>query len=175
MSAVAVRFAVVVAALVSIQTRSVPAQQPAHSHAATADTAYDANEAAVAATIRALFAAIEAKDLRALDTLYSGDSLTVVEGAGVNRGWKDYRDTHLGPELREFRNFRYRPFEIETHVAGSVAWSTFRYAMIAQMGERTMDMIGRGTAILERSGNRWMVRHTHTSGRARRAGDPAIP
>lgn len=143
----------------------------AHVHPATAP----AEVQAATRTIEALFAAAERGDLRALDTLYAGDSLLVIEGAGINRGWADYRDTHLAPELKQFTNFRYRPFEIEARVAGEVAWVTFRYALMAEVGERRIDSVGRGTAILERRGARWVVRLTQTASRARRDGDPPMP
>ena len=126
-------------------------------------------------TIEALFAAAERGDLAALDTLYAGDSLTVVEGAGINRGWRDYRDNHLAPELKDFRNFKYRPHEIEVRVVGDVAWAMYRYALMAETGERKIDVVGRGTAILERRGGRWVVRHTQTASRARRPTDPPMP
>jgi ketosteroid isomerase-like protein len=126
-------------------------------------------------TIVALFAAAERSDFAALDTLYAGDSLLVVEGAGINRGWRDYRDNHLGPELKDFKNFQYRPFEIEARVVGELAWVTYRYALAADIGERKIDAIGRGTAILERRGEKWIVRLTQTGSRARRASDPPMP
>lgn len=131
--------------------------------------------AAVERTVEALFAAAERGDLGALDSLYAGDSLLVLEGAGINRGWADYRDNHLAPELKEFSNFRYRPFEIEVRVAGDLAWATFRYALTADLPARKVDVVGRGTAILERRGARWVVRLTHTASRARRASDPPMP
>jgi ketosteroid isomerase-like protein len=137
--------------------------------------AMSADAPAVTATIRALFAAAERSDLAALDTLYAGDSLLVIEGTGINRGWRDYRDNHLGPELRAFRNFKYRPFEIEVRVAGNVAWATYRYAISAETGERQIDAVGRGTAILERRGEKWVVRLTQTSSRNRRPTDPPMP
>ena len=152
------------------------AQHPAsHGAAVAPDTTLRGDQVPVAQTIRAVFAAVERKDLAALDTLYAGDSLTVVEGAGINRGWADYRDTHLGPELRELQNLRYRPFELQVRTSGNLAWATFRYAIAGQLGERTLDQVGRGTAILERRGARWVVRHTQTSGRARRPNDPPMP
>lgn len=110
--------------------------------------------------------------MAALDTLYAGDSLTVMEGAGINRGWADYRDHHLAPELKELRDFQYRPAQIEAHVSGDLAWAIFRYTLKARTGERAIDNVGRGTAILERRGGRWVVRHTHTASRARRPSDP---
>lgn len=152
------------------------AQHPAsHGAAAAPDTTLRGDQVAVAQTIRAVFAAVERKDLAALETLYAGDSLTVVEGAGINRGWADYRDTHLGPELRELQNLRYRPFELQVRASGNLAWATFRYAIAGQLGERTLDQVGRGTAILERRGAWWVVRHTQTSSRARRPNDPPMP
>lgn len=135
-----------------------------------------ADEAQAAATLRALFVAAERNDMAALDTLYAGDSLTVVEGAGINRGWVDYRDHHLGPELKVMKNFQYRPSDIEVHVSGGVAWAIFRYTLRAAMNGRNIDNVGRGTAVLERKGTgaraRWVVRHTQTSSRARRPNDP---
>ena len=134
-----------------------------------------AGDEEVAAAVRTLFAAAERNDLAALDTLYAGDSLTVVEGAGINRGWADYRDHHLAPEMKEMKNFRYRPFEIEGRRSGTMAWAIFRYALQAEVAGKAIDNVGRGTAILERRGTRWIVRHTQTTSRPRRAGDPAMP
>lgn len=131
-----------------------------------------AEEAAVASAIAAVFAAVERADLAALDTLYAGDSLTVGEGAGLDRTWKSYRDHHLAPELKEMRHMRYRPAEIEARVSGDLAWAIFRYTLSGEVGERKLDLVGRGTAILERRNGRWIVRHTQTSSRARRPTDP---
>lgn len=130
---------------------------------------------AVVRTLQALFAAAERNDLPALDSLYAGDSLTVIEGAGINRGWADYRDNHIGPELREMKNFRYRPFDIEARVSGNLAWAMFRYALAAEVNAERIDVVGRGTAILERRGTRWVVRHTQTASRPRRPADPPMP
>ncbi len=127
------------------------------------------------ATIRSVFAAAERGDFAALDSLYAGESLTVVEGAGINRGWADYRDHHLAPEVKVMKDFFYRPVDIEAHVSGETAWVLFRYNLKAEMNGRMIDNVGRGTAILIRRGtaanSRWVVRHIQTSSRARRAGD----
>lgn len=153
------------------------ARAQGHDHAAVAPlgTQQSADVQRAVRTVEALFAAVERGDLAALDTLYAGDSLTVVEGAGINRGWRDYRDNHLAPELKEFRNFKYRPHEIEVRVVADVAWAMYRYALTAEMGERKVDVVGRGTAILERRGGRWVVRHTQTASRPRRPTDPPMP
>ena len=167
---------ITLATLLLIPLRTSGAQQSATAtRPASSPAAQPGDAAAVVATLQALFAAAERNDLRALDSLYAGDSLTVVEGAGINRGWADYRDNHLGPELKEMKNFRYRPFEIVARVSGDLAWAMFRYALTADIEGRPIDMVGRGTAILERRGARWVVRHTQTASRARRPADPPMP
>lgn len=161
------RIGVLATAAFALCVTTASAQRPAAGKATEA--------AVVAATLRELFAAAERHDLAALDTLYAGDSLTVVEGTGINRGWADYRDHHLGPELKEMKDFRYRPFEIEARVSGDLAWATFRYALQATIEGKPLDNTGRGTAILERRGARWVVRHTQTTSRPRRPTDPPMP
>lgn len=154
---------VVVALVLLTPLSRAEAQQPA-------DTA---TAGLVARAVESLFSAVERGDLAALDTLYAGEALTVIEGAGINRGWADYRDRHLVPELKEFAGFQYRVSEIEPRVAGNTAWAIFRYTIKATRGERVIDQVGRGTAVLQRRGNRWVVVHTHTSSRPRRPSDPA--
>jgi len=164
-------FVACVAGAASAVADRVHAQTPRPTGAPAGGT-----EAAAVATVCALFAAAERNDLVALDTLYAGDSLTVIEGAGINRTWADYRDHHLAPELKAMRNLRYRPSDIEVHATGNMAWAIFRYTLRADVDGRAADVVGRGTAIIERRGTgpnaRWVVRHTQTSGRARRPSDP---
>ena len=155
MSGIVRRLAVAVVLTVALAGRAT-AQDHAHAgHQASPN----AEVASVIQAIQALFAAAERGDLAALDSIYAGDSLLVIEGSGINRGWTDYRDNHLAPELKEFSNFR----------------ATFRYALSADLPTGKADVVGRGTAILERRGARWVVRLTHTASRARRPSDPPMP
>lgn len=137
---------------------------------------HPADSAQARAVLQAVFRAAETIDVAALDTLYAGDSLTVIEGAGINRGWPDYRDHHLVPELREMKGLEYRPSDIAVHVSGNVAWALFQYTLVADAGGHKADVVGRGTAVFERGSaphaGRWVLRHIQTSGRARRPTDP---
>jgi ketosteroid isomerase-like protein len=130
--------------------------------------AQDADREAVVATIQAVFAATERSDYEALDSLYAGDDLTVIEGAGIDRGWVSYRDGHLKPELERVQNFVYRPYEIEAAVHDDLAWAIFRYDLKLEVGDRQVDNVGRGTVVLEKRGGRWVIRHMQTASRPRR-------
>ncbi|NIW36057.1 MAG: DUF4440 domain-containing protein [Gemmatimonadetes bacterium] len=126
------------------------------------------DEEAVRAVVEAVFAATERSDFAALDSLYAGDDLTIIEGAGIDRGWASYRDHHLKPELEEFENFVYRPHEIEPHIEGEWAWAIFRYDLQIDLPDRRVDNVGRGTVILEKHAGRWVIRHMQTASRPRR-------
>ncbi len=108
----------------------------------------------------------QAGNLSPLDEIYApGRGVHIIEGAGVNHGWDEYRDHHLKPELQAFNNLQYRFFAIEPQVRGDIAFSAFRYELSAVTESRRIEIEGRGTAILEKSGEGWKIVHMHTSGR----------
>ncbi len=113
----------------------------------------------------------ESKNIAGLDTLFAPDDwVRVIEGAGVNNGWTDYRDHHLRPELAEMGALTYRFFDVEPHVRGDVAWAAFRYELTVNDAQGRTEIEGRGTAVLERRGNRWHIVQLHTSGRRKQPG-----
>lgn len=130
-------------------------------------TAQDASgpEAEVRTVLESYAALAQAGDLDGMGELFSQRrGVHIIEGAGVNHGWADYRENHLAPELEAFSDFRYRYFAVEPVVRGDLAYAAFRYELQAQSGERDLDIEGRGTAVLERLGGRWQIVHLHTSG-----------
>ena len=112
---------------------------------------------------------MQAGDLAPLDEIYaSGRGVHIIEGAGVNHGWEDYRDHHLVPELAAFQDFQYRWHSIEPRVVGDLAFAAFQYELDAVTDNGPVAVDGRGTAVLERIDGSWRIVHTHTSGRPRR-------
>jgi ketosteroid isomerase-like protein len=124
--------------------------------------------AAVRRVIEAFGEFTQAKNLAAIDTLFgSSRGVHIIEGAGVNHGWAEYRDSHLKPELDQFQNFQYRFSSVEAQVRANVAWAAFRYELLADTSNGHIESEGRGTAVLEKQNNRWVIVHLHTSGRRR--------
>ena len=113
----------------------------------------------------------EANDIAGLDTLFAPNPWAeIIEGSGVNQGWTDYRNNHLKPELAEMQHLSFRFFNIAPQVRGKVAWVPFRYELAADTPSEHVDIEGRGTAILERRRERWLVVHLHASGRRKTPG-----
>ena len=108
--------------------------------------------------------AIEKGDLAALDGIWANDeSVTVFESGHANYGWNDYRNTHLAPELKEFKNTKYAFSDLKVKVDGKTAWATFKYTLSADMGTRHIDSGGLGTAVLEKREGKWRIVHWHSS------------
>ncbi len=119
-------------------------------------------------------AAFERGDMAAMEKTWANDeSVTVFESGHANYGWADYRDHHLGPEMKEMKNTKYTLSDIKVKVSGNTAWATFKYAISADIGTRHVDGAGLGTAVLEKRGADWRIVHWHSSA-PRRAPAPAV-
>jgi ketosteroid isomerase-like protein len=117
--------------------------------------------------------AFERGDMATMEKLWAGDeSVIVFESGHANYGWTDYRDRHLGPEMKEMKNTKYTLSDMRVKVSGNTAWATFKYAISADIGTRHVDGSGLGTAVLEKRGNDWRIVHWHSSA-PRRAPAPS--
>lgn len=133
----------------------------------------DPNEKTVRDVLIQSANAFEKNDMPAMEKLWLNDeSVTVFESGHANYGWVDYRDHHLGPEMKEMKNTKYTLSDIKVKVSGNTAWATFKYAISADIGTRHVEGAGLGTAVLEKRVNDWRIVHWHSSA-PRRAPSPA--
>lgn len=108
--------------------------------------------------------AVEKGDMAALDKIWANsEDVTVFESGHANYGWTDYRNTHLAPELKEFKNTKYAFSDLKVKVDGKTAWATFKYTLAAEMGTRKIESGGLGTAVLEKREGVWRIVHWHSS------------
>ena len=145
----------------------------AAANAGSAQTA-DTDAASVEAWLKGYDAAFNAKDLDKLATFYHPD-VTIYEGGGINNGWADYRDRHLGPELKAFENLQFGHSNTKVTIlpGGQSAYATSEYSIKAKMGERDIDSRGLETLVLIKGPDgSWKIRHSHTSSRPSRGPAP---
>ncbi len=120
--------------------------------------------------VKAYDAAFVAKDLAKLATMYTPETI-VYEGSGINRGWKNYSETHLGPELKAFENLEFGHTNVVPRLLGAdAAYITADYTIKAKMGDRAIDSGGIATFVLSKDATGWKIRHTSTAARRRPAG-----
>lgn len=121
-------------------------------------------------------AAVEKGDLAALDKIWANsEDVTVFESGHANYGWTDYRNTHLAPELKEFKNTKYAFSDLKVKTSGNLALATFKYALAADIGARKVESSGLGTAVLEKRGGRWQIVHWHSSAPSRQPSPQPSP
>lgn len=119
-------------------------------------------------------AAVERGDLTVLDKLWANtEDVTVFESGHANYGWDDYRNHHLAPELKEFKNTKYSFTDLKVKVDGKTAWATFKYSLSAEMDYRKVESGGLGTAILEKRDGKWRIVHWHSSAPRKQPTQPA--
>jgi uncharacterized protein (TIGR02246 family) len=127
-------------------------------------------DAEVIAYFKAYDAAFNARDIDKLATLYHAE-VTIFEGSGINRGWVDYRDNHLGPELKSFQDLQWAHSNIVVHLLGdSAAYVTADYTIKYRTGDRVVDSGGIATHVLVKEQGAWKIRHSHTAARRRAPG-----
>jgi ketosteroid isomerase-like protein len=142
---------------------------PAASASNSTQTPAAGDAAAIDKWLAGYDAAFLSKDLDKIAVFYHPD-VTIYEGGGINNGWADYRDRHLGPELKEFEGLEFGHSDRKVAVAsdGRSAYVTSRYFIKAKRGERLLDSVGLETLVLTKQPDgAWKIRHSHTSGRAR--------
>jgi len=77
-------------------------------------------------------------DLAALDKIWANsEDIYGFETGHANYGWTDYRNSHLRPELKEFKkNTRYAFSDLKVKASGSLAYATFKYTLSADQTRR---------------------------------------
>ena len=119
---------------------------------------------AVVQTLENYAAAVRSKDMAVVEKyVLTTDDFTMFEGGHINWGWIDYRDHHLGPELKQFLEFKYGYHEIKPHVFGDIAYATLKYNIAVKTKEREFSGQGLATVVLVQQNGSWKIRHMHTS------------
>jgi ketosteroid isomerase-like protein len=86
----------------------------------------------------------------------------VVVGTQALHGLSEYREASLQADLARYPGVRYTHTGVETSLRGNVAWAAFRWQMSGGTSAPA-PTLGRGTAVLEKVGGRWMIAHLHFS------------
>jgi ketosteroid isomerase-like protein len=142
--------------------------------------AQNKDETAVRDALLKSASSFEKNDLAAATQVWvNDDSLTYFESGHAYYGWADYRDNHLGPEMREMKNTKYAFSDIKIHLAGKTAWATLKYTISADVMDngkpRHIDGAGLGSAVLEQRDGQWRIVHWHSSAPRRAPAAAASP
>ena len=158
----------------SVAIAAPAAAHPEHGAPPVAPAAIDSptagDHAAVEAVLSQYKAAIERLDARGTEQLFAADS-TIFETGGIEGTYANYLAHHLGPELHEFKSFRFSDYKVDVHLLGPAAAhsiETYKYRIETKSGE-VIDRLGVATSVLRKDNGRWKIVMTHNSGRKPKA------
>ncbi|WP_156444655.1 YybH family protein, partial [Sphingomonas sp. CCH20-B6] len=131
----------------------------AQSDARTTDTR------AVAAALSQYKDAIEKLDAAGTEQLFTTDARVFETGASEG-SYATYLAHHLGPELKQFKSFRFSDYKVDVRFEGSVALATetYRYRIEPKTGEAA-ERLGVATSVLKKMNGRWKIVSMHNSAR----------
>ena len=115
-------------------------------------------------------AAIERLDARGTEELFA-DGSAIFETGGTEGTYANYLAHHLGPELHEFKSFKFSDYKVDVHLLGPAAAhaiETYKYRIETKKGE-VVDRLGVATSVLTKENGRWKIAMMHNSGRKPRA------
>ena len=139
--------------------RSQPSQSPAAAQESDA-------RAAVKAVLTQYKAAIEQLDARGTEQLFTANS-AIFETGGTEGTYANYLAHHLGPELHEFKSFKFSDYKVDVHLLGPAAAhaiETYKYRIETKTGE-IVERLGVATSVLTKQNGRWTIVMMHNSGR----------
>jgi ketosteroid isomerase-like protein len=136
------------------------------------DAKADASKAAVLKTLEAYRTAMKEKSLEKLALAVHPD-LTIMEGVHLNTSWADYRDNHIGPEMKEWKEFRVEdPSVVSVTTAGDWAYAVTRATYTLVFPDKSMVIDSAETFVLVKKDGKWLIRHIHSSGKKRPEAKP---
>lgn len=135
--------------------------QPAEPPVATAEV----DTAAVKAVLAQYQAAIERLDATGTEQLFAPDS-AIFETGGSEGTYANYLAHHLGPELKNFKSFKFSNYKIDVRFEGPIALATqsYTYRIETNKGE-VVERLGVSTSVLKKIDGQWKILVSHNSGR----------
>lgn len=148
-----------------ISTIALAASAVLSAPAAGAPASRAADSAAVQTVLKQYKSAIERLDARGTERLFIADSM-LFETGGSEGTYANYLATHLGPELKKFKSFKFNDYKVNVRFEGPVALATesYTYRIETNTGE-VAERLGVATSVLRKEKGQWKIAIMHGSAR----------
>ncbi|TPW21679.1 MAG: hypothetical protein FD126_446 [Elusimicrobia bacterium] len=136
-----------------------------HKHVMTA--AGQAVDGSVVKVLERYRAAFEARSTDKLGEVLD-PAVLVLEGTGKNVGWPDYRDNHIGPEMKGWESLTYSdPVIVDAGATAEQAWAVTQATVTIVEAGKPLTLDVAETFVLGLRDGVWRIRHLHWSGKRR--------
>jgi ketosteroid isomerase-like protein len=127
--------------------------------------AQNTEELAVKKVLNTYKTTIESLTTDGVMNLFTKDS-EVIESGKIEGNIAAYLDHHLGPELKDFKSFKYSNYTVKIQIDDNYAFATEDYIYtIILKDAREIKQKGVATSILQKTNDGWKIKSTHSSAR----------
>ena len=106
---------------------------------------------------------IESLDTNGVANLFVANSKVIDQGKDEGT-ISHYLEHHLGPELKDFKSFKFSNYKVDVEVIGSYAYTTEGYTYtITLKDDKEIKSNGFATSVLQKIKNDWKIVQTHSS------------
>lgn len=110
--------------------------------------------------------ALEKLDVTGTDVLFVANS-QIIESGKVEGTYQDYLAHHIGPELGDFKTFKFDNYKAEVTVTGEYAFAveTYNYTIVLKKDNTEIKRRGVASSFLKKESGQWKIVHMHNSSR----------
>lgn len=132
----------------------------------TTPSAAQSESEKVKETLSKYKAALEKLDVTGTDNLFAANS-QIIESGKVEGTYQDYLAHHIGPELGDFKSFKFENYKVDVTVTGDYAFAveTYNYTIILKKDNTEITRRGVASSFLKKENNAWKIVHMHNSSR----------
>ena len=126
--------------------------------------AQNKNEEAVKKVLKSYSDKLEKLDTVGIAALFIEKS-NIYEGGSSEGTISHYLEHHLGPELKEFKSFKFSDYKVDVTTAGEYAFSTetYIYTIVSAKDGKESKSKGVATSVLKKINGNWKIVNTHSS------------
>lgn len=125
--------------------------------------AQKSDEDAIKQTLNAYKSKIESLDTNGVAKLFVANSKVIEQGKDEGT-ISHYLEHHLGPELKDFKSFKFSNYKVDVNVIGNFAYTTESYTYtITLKDDKEIKSNGLATSVLQKLKTDWKIVQTHSS------------
>lgn len=121
------------------------------------------DEAAIKQLLNSYKTSIESLDTTGISRLFTTNSKVIEQGKDEGT-ISHYLAHHLGPELKDFKSFKFTNYKVDVKLNGNHAYSTESYLYIITLkDDKEIKSNGFATSLLQKVIGQWKIGQTHSS------------